>query len=67
MEDESDGDINFNWPARYSNQRVGTGNGGLGNKMKSEDHPKDSIVEIGQNTKESPEDLLPLRLQLTLM
>ena len=39
--------------ARYSHQRICTGTGGLGNKRTSGDHPNYSIVEIGQNTKES--------------
>ena len=37
--------------------KIGTGIGGLGNKRTSGDHPKYSIVEIGQNTEKSPEDL----------
>ena len=47
-----------------SHQRIGTGNGGLGNKRTSGDHQNYSIVEIGQNTEKSPGDLLSLRLQL---
>ena len=43
--------------ARYSHQRIGTGTGGLGKKRTSGDHPNYSIVEIGQNTEEGPEDL----------
>ena len=33
------------------------GTGGLGNKRTSGDHPDDSIIENGQNTKKSPGDL----------
>ena len=33
------------------------GNEGVGNEKTSEDYPSDSIVKIGQNTKESPVDL----------
>ena len=36
---------------------------GLRNKTASVDHPIDSIVEVGQNTKKNPGDLLSLRLQ----
>ena len=36
------------------------GTGGLGNKRTSGDHPNYSIVEIGQNTKKSPGDLMRL-------
>ena len=36
---------------------VPTGTGELGNKRTSGDHPNDSIVEIGQDSKKSPGDL----------
>ena len=45
------------WCARYSHQRIDKGTGGLGTKRTSGDHPKDSIIKIGQNTKKSPGDL----------
>ena len=48
---------NCNWQNQYSNQRIGTGTGGLGNKRTSGHHPNYSIVEISQNTKKSPGDL----------
>ena len=57
MEHEGDGDTKCNWCTRYSYQIIGTKNGGLGNNGTSRDHPNSSIVEIWQNTKESPEDL----------
>ena len=38
-------------------KRIGTGTGGLGNKWTSVDHPSYSIINISQNTKESPGDL----------
>ena len=63
MEHESDSDTNCNWFAQYSNQRIGTGIRGLGNKWTIRDYPNYSIVEIGQNTKKSPGDLLSLTLQ----
>ena len=31
--------------------------GGVGNRRMSRDHPNYSIVEVGQNTEKSPEDL----------
>ena len=37
---------------------VTEGTGGLGNKRTSGDHPSESIVEIGQNTEKSSEDLM---------
>ena len=57
MEQESDGDINCNWYARYSYQRIGQGTGGFRNKRTSGDHPNYSIVEIDQNTQKSSVDL----------
>ena len=35
MENESDGDINDNWHARYSHEMIGRGTGGHGNKRTS--------------------------------
>ena len=75
MDYESDSDTNCNWGARYSHQRVGTGNGGLGNKRTSGEHPNDSFIKIGQNTEKIPGDLrkpaviqIPVRnYQLTLV
>ena len=64
MEHESDGDTNCNWCTWYSQQRVGTETGGLGNKRTREDHPNDSIIKISHNTEKSPGDLLFLKLQL---
>ena len=51
MEHESAGDTNSNWCAQYSHQ-------GIGDKRTSGDHPNYSVVEIGQNTKKSPGDLI---------
>ena len=39
MENESDGDTSSNWRARYSQQTLRTGTGGLGHKRTSGDHP----------------------------
>ena len=46
MEHENDGDTNSNWCARYSNQVIGTGNGGLGNKRTSGDQPNYKSARI---------------------
>ena len=53
---KSDCDTNCNLCARHSQQRIGTGTGGLGNKRTSWNHPNYNIVEICQNTKKSPGD-----------
>ena len=42
-------------------KRISTMTGGIGEKRASGDHPKDSIVEIGQNTEKSPGDLRRLQ------
>ena len=57
MEHEGDDFTNCNWRARYSQQRIGSGTGGLRNKRTSGDHPNYCIIEIGQNTEKSPGDL----------
>ena len=54
MEYESDGNIVWDWYARYSHQKIGTRTGKLGNGRTHGDRPKYSIVDIGQNTKKSP-------------
>ena len=43
--------------ALSSNQRNGSGTGGLGNKRTSADHLNYIIIKIGQNTEKSPWDL----------
>ena len=53
MEHEGDGNTNCNWRTRFSQQRLDTRTGGLGNKRMSGDHPNYYIVEIDQNTKKS--------------
>ena len=62
MEYESDGNTDCNWGAWYSHVRIATRTGGLGNKRTCGDHPNYSMVEIGKNTKMSPEDFLSLKL-----
>ena len=44
---EGDGDTNLNRRARYSQQKIGTGTRGFGNKRVGGDHPNQSINEIG--------------------
>ena len=53
--------------ALVSHQRFGTRTGGLGNKRTSGDYPKYSIVDIGQNTEKSSEDLKRLAVTQTPM
>ena len=56
MEHKSDSDSNCNWCAQYSDQRIGTGTEGLGNKSTTGEHPNYSIVGIGQNAEKNPGD-----------
>ena len=65
MEHKSDVDINCNWPARYSYQRVGTVILELGNLGTSENHPNYSINKIDKNTENSPGDLRKLAVTQT--
>ena len=48
MEHESNCDTSCDWHARYSNQRIDKGIGGLRNEKTGRDHPNDSI-KIGPN------------------
>ena len=57
MEHESIGDTNCNCCTRYNDGSIGTGTGGLGNKMTSENHPNYSTADICQNTEKSLRDL----------
>ena len=57
MEHEGDDEMNCNWCAQFSHQRIGTGTGRFGNKRTSGDHPNYSMIEISQNTKKCPGDL----------
>ena len=54
MEHESDNYTNCDWCSWYSHQMISTRTGGLGNKRTSGDHPNYWIIEISQNTEESP-------------
>ena len=57
MELESDGDTICCWDTWYSHQRIDKGTGGLRKKRTRGDYPNYTIVEIGQNTENSPGDL----------
>ena len=46
--------MKYNW---YSHRRINKGTGEIGNKRTSGDHPNYYIIENGQNTEKSPEDL----------
>ena len=61
----SDGDINYNWCACYSHQRIDKKTEELGNKRTSGNHANYSMVEIGQNTEKSPGDLRRLAVTET--
>ena len=56
VEHESDDDTNYDWCSWYCHQRIGKGNGGLGNRT-SRDHPNYGIIKIGQNIIKSLVDL----------
>ena len=66
---------NHDWCFWYSHQRIGTRTGGLGGRKTSGDHPNYYIIENGQSTEKSHEDLRRLAVtqtpvkdhQLTLM
>ena len=68
MEHENSVYTNYNWCARYNDQTIGTGNGGLRNKRTRVDHP---YYCIGQNTEKGPGDMRTLAVmrnyQLTLV
>ena len=57
MEHESDSYTNSNFWYWYNYQGIDKRTGGLGNKKTRGDHPKYSIIGIGQNTEKSPGDL----------
>ena len=63
MEHKSDCNTYCNSRTWNSHQRIGTGNGGIGNKSTSGDHQNYSIIEICQNTENSPGDLRRLVTQ----
>ena len=65
MEHEIDNYNNCDWCIWYSHQRIIKGTGGIGNKRKSGDHPNYYIIENGQNTEKSPEDVRRLPVAKT--
>ena len=67
MENESDDDTSCKWRTRYSQQRIDTGTGGLGNKRTLGDRQHYSIIEIGQNSEKSPGNLRRLAVTQTLV
>ncbi len=60
MEHEGDGNTNCNCCTGNNPSRIDTETGRFGNKRTSEDHPDNSIDEIGKNTENSPGDLRKL-------
>ena len=54
---ESDIYTNYDWCTWYSDQRIYKRTGECGNEKTSGDHLNYCIIEIGQNTEESPGDL----------
>ena len=62
VEHESDVYTNCNWCFWYNHRKIIDGTGGLGNKKTSGDHPNYYLIEIGQNTEKSPEDLRRLAI-----
>ena len=65
MEHEGDNHTNRDWCSWYSHQRIIKGTGGLRNKGMSRDHSNFYIIENGQNTEKSPEDLRRLAVTQT--
>ena len=65
MEHESESYTKYNWCARYSQERIGTRTGRLGNKGMNGDHLNYSNTEIDQNTKKCPEGLRRLDVTQT--
>ena len=56
VEHAGDNYTNCNWCDWNINKRIAKGTRGLGSWRTNGDHPNDSIVENGQNTKKSPGD-----------
>ena len=67
MEHEVYGDTNSNWRACNNPQGLVKGTGRVRNQRMSGDHPDCSIIEIGQNTEKSPEDLRIFAVTQTLV
>ena len=54
---EGDSDTSCNWCTWNDPQRLSKRVGGVGNQRKSQNHPNYSIVEVSQDTENSPGDL----------
>ena len=63
MEHNGDGDTNSNWCTWNGSQILSKKTRRVGNLRTSGDHPKKSIVGVGQNTEKSPRD--PRRLAVS--
>ena len=64
-EHEYEGDTNWKWHTRYSDQRIDDGTWGLGNKRRNENRLNKCILSIGKNTEKSPGDLRTLTVTQT--
>ena len=65
LKNESFGDTNYDWYSWYSQKRIETWPGGLGNKWTSGGHQNYSIIKIVRNNEESPGDLRWLAVNKT--
>ena len=65
VEHAGDNYSNCNWCVWNSNKRITKGTGRRGSWRTGGDHPKDTIIENGQNTKKSPGDLRRLTVTQT--
>ena len=52
----SNSGLNCNRWVQYIHQKTGKGTGSIGKKNTRGDHPNDSAIEVGQNTKKCPGD-----------
>ena len=67
IEHECDNYTNSDWCFCYINSRTIKGTGGLGRWWTSGDYLNDNVLEDGQNTEKSPEDLRRLAVTQTPM
>ena len=67
MEHQGDSDVNLIDALGTVSQRLGKENGRVKSRRMNRDHPGFSIVEIGQNTEQSPGDLKKLAVTQTPM
>ena len=57
MENEGDGGTNCNWCTWNNKRMIDKGTGRLGNERANVNYLDNSIIDISQNTEESPGDL----------